>query len=883
MRFINSLRYRIATLFQRSGINADMEDELRSHIQLRADDLERSGLSRAEAERRAGIEFGGRERYRQESHEAVGGTMIESLLQDLRFSLRVLFKSPGFAVVAVLTLALAIGANAVVFSMLNGLVLRPLDVPNGSSLFLIERASDGTPIQSYPDYLDMRDRNKSFDGLLAYQITRAGLDTGRNASSSWLYEVSGNYFDVLDVKPYAGRFFHSADEHGPNSAPYIVLSYAYWRTRFHADSSIVGRSVLLNKFPFTILGVAPSNFHGTELFYSPDFWAPIVNQEQIDGYSALPNRSSRSMGVLGPLKPGISQAQAVDDLNRIAAYLEKAYPKDDDKLTFKLAKPGLAGDMLGPAVRAFLGGLMAFAALILLGACANLGSLFTARASDRSKEIALRLALGSNRRRIVRQLLTEAVLISLIGGTVGVAGSIALLRWFTVWQPLAGFPVRIPISPDIHVYAIALLLTLASGILFGIVPVRQILRANPYEVVKTGSSRTGSRRFAVRDILLVVQVAICAILVVSSLVAVRGLIRSMHSNFGFEPQGAILADTDLDMAGYKDNAVAAMQRRAIDALSAIPGVSSVGLIDRPPLSLGWSTYDVYKDDVTDMKISNAAAEAMTYSISPDYFKAARTTLMQGRSFTWHDDKNAPLVAVVNEEFAREVFGSVESAIGRYFKIVGGTRLQVVGIVENGRYRSLTEDQQPALFRPIQQAPTSSTTLIIRSNRNPRALASTLETALRNLDPAIPFSIGTWDSMLDFALFPSRAATVSLGVLGILGSMLAVTGIFGMAAYSVSKRFKELGIRVALGAQRSEVLKAALGRSLKLLALGSAVGLILGIMATRVLAFVVYQATPRDPWVLCGAVLAMLLLGLVATWIPAHRALKINPLMLLREE
>ena len=474
-------------------------------------------------------------------------------------------------------------------------------------------------------------------------------------------------------------------------------------------------------------------------------------------------------------------------------------------------------------------------------------------------------------------------MVSLMGGTAGLFGSVVLLRWLSAWQPVSSFPVRVPVSPDVHVYGVALLLALASGFLFGVVPVRQVLRANPYEIVKAGSTGVAGRRFTARDVLLVVQIAICAVLVTSSLVAVRGLVRSLRSNFGFAPQGAMLVDTDLDMAGYSGDQVAIMQRRAVDAVASIPGVTVAGLVDRQPLGMGWDDNAVFKDNVTDLKMSNQVAEALQYRISPTYFQAAGTALLTGRTFTWQDDSKAPRVAVVNAEFARKVFGSVTGAVRSYFKLQDGTRIQVVGIVEDGKYRTLTEDQESAMFFPILQMPSASTTLVVRSERDPQQVVMALQEELHKLDAGLPFTITTWTKELDSALFASRVATVSLGVLGVLGAMLAVTGIFGLAAYSVSKRLRELGIRIALGAQRREVLRAALGRTFRLLAFGAVAGLMLGLAATKVLAFIVYQASPRDPLVLCGVVLIMLLLGLLAAWIPAQRALKASPLMLLREE
>ncbi len=867
--------------FHRSHVADDMEDELRSHIQHRADDMERSGLK---GERRARIDFGGHARFKEECRESLGGTFLETLLQDLRFSLRTLRKSPGFTITAVLTLALAIGANAVVFSVMNALILRPLNVPQPQSLYGIERASDKDPTQSYPDYLDLRDRNRSFDDLAAYDVAQAALGTGGSISRVWGVEASGNYFDALRIQPYLGRFFHASDERGANSAPYLVLSYAYWRSHFQHDRGVVGRTVHLNKHPFTILGVAPPEFRGTLLFFSPDFFAPMVNREQVEGLSDLKARGSRWIFmVMGHLRAGVTPAHAIIDLNSIGAYLEKSYPKDDSQKTFALARPSLLGDSLGRPVRAFLAGLMLLAGLILLAACANLGSLFAARAADRSREVALRLALGSSRNRIVRQLFTEALLISLAGGAVGVASSALLLRGLRVWQPFPrNFPVHTPMNPDWHVYGIALLLALASGFLFGAVPLRQILHTDPYQVIKSGSAGRVGRRMSVRDLLLVLQIAVCAVLVTSSLVAVRGLVRSLRGNFGFELRNTMLVDTDLNMAGYSGDRVSAMQRRMIDAVTTIPGVESVGLADALPLDDAGDSI-VFADNTSDRRPANAAAKATLSNISPGYFRAAGTALLSGRSFTWHDDKNSPRVAVVNREFARKLFGSITSAMGRYYRMPDGTRIQVVGIVEDGKYNSLTEDPQPAMFFPIQQSHSSQTWLVVRTLPDPQQLEASIRSRLRQLDAALPVFIETRYQELDAVLFGPRVATIALGVLGAMGAMLSITGIFGMAAYSVSKRLKELGIRLALGAQRKEILQAALGRAFRLLTFGSAAGLVLGILASRVLASIVYQATSRDPLVLTRVVLAMALLGLLATWIPERRALSLDPLTLLREE
>jgi predicted permease len=873
-----------AKFLHRSELAQDMDEELQSHILHRADDLERSGLNRSEAERRARIELGGQEKFKDECHEALGANFIDTLQLDLRFALRMLRKSPSFTVLAVITLALAIGANAVVFGVMDGLILRSLNVPHSENLWGTIYGED-TGFQSYRNYLDLRDRNQSFDVLAAFNFAFVGLDTGNSPTIAYGFATTGNYFDVLGMQPYVGRFFNPADEQGPNSAPYLVLSYAYWHTHFQDDRSMIGRVVQLNKHPFTIIGVAPREFLGTLLFVSPDFFMPIVNQQQVDGEDLLNARGSTKQifETIGHLKAGVTPAQALADVNAVGAYLAKTYPKEFGQKSVTLGRPGLTS--FDTAVREFITGLMLLAGLILLAACANLGGLFAARAADRSREVALRLALGSSRKRILRQLLTEAVLISLAGGTVGLAGSVLLLRRISLWQPISGTPIHLPVTPDAKIYVVALILALVSGFLFGIVPVRQVMRANAYEIVKAGSSGRVGRRLTVREVLLVVQIAICAVLVTSSMVALRGLERSMNASFGFEPRKATLVSTNLAMAGYSMEQMPVMQKKMIQALQTIPGVEHVGLVNNyaPLIYAAGSRVNVFKEETSDLRPVNAAAEPYHYDVSPEYFQAAGTTLLAGRDLTWQDDKNAPVVAVVNREFAIKMFGSVANALGRYYKLQEGTRMEVVGVVEDGKYMSLTENPEPAIFSSFLQSPASQSDLVVRSSRDPQQIAAAIRSKIHDLDSGLPLDSATWDSLLEVVLFPARIATMALGVLGMMGAILSITGVFGMAAYSVSKRLRELGIRMALGGQRKEVLLAALGRAFKLLAIGSGAGLVLGLLATKVLAFIVYQATPRDPVVLGGVVLAMALLGLLATWIPARRALSVNPLILLREE
>jgi predicted permease len=535
-------------------------------------------------------------------------------------------------------------------------------------------------------------------------------------------------------------------------------------------------------------------------------------------------------------------------------------------------------------MRAFLTALMMLAGLILIAACANLGSLFAARASDRSRELALRLALGATRSRVLRQLFTEAVLVSLAGGALGLGAAALLMRALSAWRPFPQFPLNIPIVPDAAVCAVALLLAVVSGLAFGAVPVRQVLRTDPYGTLKSGTPGGAGRRLTLKDLLLAAQIAICAVLVTASLVSVRGLARSLGGSYGFEPRHTMLLQTVLQMAGYRGEAVPAMQKRMLEAMETIPGVTAVGLCDNAPLAIPDVPGGlVFKDETTDLRPGNSAAAPLFFRVSPGYFRAASTSLRSGRSFTVDDDRDAPPVAIVNRQFSRVLFAAPEAALGRFFRQRDGTRTQVVGIVEDGKYENLTEAPKPAVFLPALQSPTTDMTLIVRSSNDPQSLAVAMRAKLRGLDPGLPCLIQPWTDAMGIVLFPSRIAAAALGVLGAMAALLAITGIFGLAAYTVSRRLKELGIRLALGADGRGVLAAALARPFKLLVCGSAAGLVLGLLASSVLASVVYEATPRDPLVLAGVVVVMLLLGLLATWIPAQRALSADPLALLREE
>jgi len=813
---------------------------------------------------------------------------MNSLLQDIRHALRQLRKSPGFALVAILTLALGIGANAVVFSAINSLLLHRLPIANPSRVFFLERpGGHGGANASYPVYRDLRDRNTTFSGLLACRLNVVGLHIGGatgQAARVWLYEASGNYFSTLGVKPYLGRFFTPEEDKVPDANPVAVLSYASWNSRFHADPNIVGQTVAINGHSFNVIGVSPPGFQGTELWFEPEMWVPMSMVKVVEGWTWLDNRFTRNTWILGRLKDGMTPQQATANLNAIAQQLAKEYPKSDTNLAFELARPGLLGDIMGGPMRAFLLGLSLLAGLVLLAACTNLGSLLLARVTDRYRELGIRMAIGARRITILRQLLTEAVMLALAGGLIGVDLNLLLLQFIGQIQLPMDIPIQLIVSSDHWVLLFAFAISLATVLVFAIAPARQIWRTDPHTAVtNTRPLITITRRWAYRDILLGLQVAVCCVLVTACFTSLRGLRRALHTPLGFDPQNVVLAGFDATLAGHSADESPRLQRAVAEEAAHLPGVISAGYADAVPLSLDSNTTTVFNERVSDLNFANGV-HAFQYSISPEYLKSASTRLLAGRDVRWADDEKAPSVAIVNLTFAKKIIGT-PNAVGKHFRNGSSPNLtEVIGVVEDGKYEALTEDPQPAVFFPISQIPNSTTVLVVRTPTFDPNLPAEIRSRIRQRDPAMPvYSLGPWEEMLGLALFPARAATIALTAFGILGLLLAVTGVYGLAAYSVARRTRELGIRLALGSQQRKLLQVVLGRAFVLLVCGSVVGLLLGVAAGKVLAQIVHQASADDPIVLISVVVTMMLVGLASTAIPARRAAKVDPIVALRYE
>jgi predicted permease len=815
---------------------------------------------------------------------------MTTLLQDLRFALRQMRRSPGFAVTAVLTLALGIAANVIVFGVLQALILRPIDVPHPDRVMTLARIDQTYPIFSYPEVRDVRDGNSVFSAVAAHTVQNFGLEANGVTRPVWGLEVSGQYFEVVAIKPFLGRLLQRADDDHPGASQAAVLSWPAWKSDFGADLNIVGKTIRLNKHPYTIVGVTPEGFYGTEKILQSDVFVPIANEASLDGLNWLESRQIKNVWSIVRIKDGVTMPQVQAELNTIAARIARQYPKDEERLSFKLTRSGLAGDFFGAPARAFLAGVLGLAGIVLLAACANLGSLFAARTADRTREIAIRMAIGSSRWRVIRQILVEALVISILGGACACGLAWIAITGLANWHPPTEYPMRFfAVLPQPSLILMALLISVLAGVVFGVMPLRQIFKTDPNDAIKSGGSQSpAGRRWALRDVLLAAQVALCCVTVTAAFVSLRGLGKAMTMNMGINPKHAVLTKFELSQAGYSSEAADHFQRQLLERVSQLPGVEAAGYAQSTPLSLDTSNSNVFSQQTTDFRPSNRAFDAYDYDVSPGYFIASGTPLLAGRDVSFTDTARTPAVAIVNREFARRLFHA-DAAVGRYFKNSSGQPIQIVGIVADGKYLSLTEDPEAAAFFPISQQATTHTSLIVRtepgfSDVATNDMAATIRKVIRDLDPAVPIrESSAWNNQLGLTFFVSQVATVALGLFGAFGLLLSITGTFGLASYTVSKRLRELSIRVALGAQAKQILSAALGRMLILLASGSVVGMLLGVAASRVLSAIVYQASAQDPFVLASVAFTIVLTGSLSVAGPVGRALHIDPANVLREQ
>jgi predicted permease len=813
--------------------------------------------------------------------------MMGKLWQDLRYGFRRLLKSPGFTLVAVVSLALGIGANSAIFSLVDAVLLRPLAVNEPKQLVevygTLHKGADYT-IQSYPNYKDYRDRNNVFTGLLAYRFAPMSLSASGGNERVWGYLVSGNYFDVLGVPPLLGRGFLPEEDQTQGSHPVAVISYACWQSRFAGDRQIAGRQIAINKQSFTIVGVMPKGFVGTEIAYAPEVFVPFAMAKQVEpGSDYLESRDSDNIFVVGRLKDGVTRQQAESSLKILTDEMGREHPKENEGRGVRLLSPGLFIPDIRDSVVTFSTVLMGVVGLVLLLACVNLANLLLARATERRKEIAIRLALGASRVRLVRQLLTESVVLSLAGGAVG----LLIAAWLNALVSSIRLPTDIALVFDLRldwrVVAFTLGVSLLTGIIFSLIPALQASKPDVVPALKDEASLGGFRRSRLRNALVVVQVALSLVLLACAGLIVRGLQAAQSMHPGFNPRGAVALSFDLGLQGYDEQRGRAFEREIVERAKQIPGVRSVTTTDSLPLSVNYNSSTIYVEGQPEAS-SNDLPLAVPIFVGLDYFKTMEIPL-RGRDFTAQDDQPDARFAVVNETFARK-FWHGEDAIGKRFNYNGpkDPYYTVIGVVADGKYNSLGEDPKPAFYRSMLRTYNSTVVVVARVEADQRAALAALHREVQTLDPTLPiYDEKTLAEHMQIPLFPARMAAIVLGSFGVLALVLAAIGIYGVMSYVVAGRTREIGLRMALGADRASVLRLIVGQGMTLALVGLGVGVVVAFAASRLLTSLLYGVSPGDPLTFAFVALLLAAVALLACYVPARRATKVDPMIALRYE
>lgn len=886
IRQLRSLGLRIAGLFSQEKRDRELADELESHLQMHIEDNLRAGLSAEEARRQALLKLGGVEPTKENYRSQRGLPLIEILAKDLRYGLRRLMKRPVFTIVALLSLALGIGANTAIFSLINTAILRPLPVERPDELLSLTNAVENRmfPTFSYPNYKDIRDRNDVFEGLIGYRFAPLSLSHDGVNERLWGYVVTGNYFEVLGVKAALGRMISPDDDRLPGAHPVTVLGYKCWQQRFSADPAIIGKSLVANGRSYTVIGVAPQGFFGTEIIAAPELWFPMAMQGEIEvGNKWLDKRGTENTFVQGRLKPGVSIEQAQTALKAIALQLAQEYPEVNEGKRIGLAQPGLMGVMRGP-VLGFTGLLMIVVVFVLVLACTNLANLLLARATERRKEIAVRLALGASRLRIVWQLMCESMLLAIGSGALGLLLAYWLVNLAVVFKPPVDVPLFIDLHIDYRVLIFTCLISLVTGVMFGLLPALQATKVDLLHALKDEPSSGSTRGSRLTSSLIVLQVALSLVFLVGGGLMIRALQRAQTLNLGFNPQKAVEVSFDLRLQGYDNARGLEFQKRLLERVRALPGVQSAGIVDLPPVDLHFSRESVFVEGQTPER-SSSAPRAMVSRITPGYLRAMSTRLVQGRDFTDQDDEKAPPVAIINETFARR-FWPGQDPIGKRFSqgSAGAPKMEVVGVVEDGKYAGLNEAPQPYVCRTLLQAYSGTNTVIARTEGDTQKLLAAIRNEVQQMDPNLPISSAKpLADRMALPLLPARIAASFLGSFGLLALALAAIGIYGVMSYTVSRRTHEIGVRVALGAQASDVLRLVIGQGMTVVLIGVAIGLAAALAVTRLMKSVLFGVSATDPLTYMGVAALLVGVALLACYIPARRATKIDPMLALRNE
>ena len=808
-------------------------------------------------------------------------------LGDLRHAVRTLERSPLLTLVVVVSLALGIGANTTMFSLVNALLLRPAPANHPerlASVFTSESDGRRYGASSYPDYLDYRDRNPAFESLAAFSPSPMSLTVAGKSQRLLGTIVSGNYFSMMEVRPALGRTL-LPDDDLPGAPPVVMVSHGLWTRRFGSDPALVGRPLSINGHPFQVVGVLPSSFRGAVMGITPDLFVPFSTVALAHpGSDRLDHRGNRGLLLTGRLKSGRTPADAQREMNGVRMALAREYPTDSARVATVLPEsesrifPSIRG-----AVVAFTALLVSVVGLVLLVACANVAGLMLARGAARRREIGVRLALGASRGRIVRQLLCESLLLGLLGGAAG----LGLAYWGTdlllAFKPPVPIDITLDLRPDLAVMVFTLVLSLATGVVFGLLPALEATRVDLLPAIN--ETPTGTRRGSrLRSSLVVAQVAVTLLLLLGAGLMLRGLSRAARLDPGFDVDHTVAVSFDLRLRGYDDARGKAFERELLERVAALPRVRGAALDEHLPLGFGGQSSGIAIEGHTPGP--REILEIGSDVVSAGYFATLGLPIVMGRDFGPQDHEGARGVAIVNQTFARR-FWPGSDPIGRRLSLDtsgGGGWLEVVGVAKDSKYRTLGEDPRPFFYLPLSQVYGPEMTLVVRADGDPRTMLASVRRAALSLDPGLPlFDEKTMFEHLGITLFPSRLASTVLGVFGLMAMILAAVGLYGVVAFAVGQRTREIGVRVALGASPRDVQGLIVGQGLKLAVIGIAIGLAAAAVTMRLTASLLFGLSPTDPATFAGISLLLLSATLFASWLPARRAARVDPMSALKHE
>jgi len=812
-----------------------------------------------------------------------------TILQDIRYGLRMIAKAPGFTLLATLALALGICANTTIFSFINGLILRPLagvtDPDRLVAVFTSDYSSGLYGGSSYPDYVDLRDQADVFGSLAAFDQTVLNASGESEAERLRGFVVTGNYFDVLGVRAQLGRTLQPSDDLRADAVP-VVISDSLWQRRFSADATIVGKTLRLNDKLYTIVGVTEPSFRGLQLSLPPEFWLPTTASPEL----TRGRRDDRGIQLIGRLKPGVSLAHAQTQLTTIAARLAQSYPetnrgtieRPNEPRPMTVVRESRVGPEAELAIKRVSLLLFAVVGLVLLIACANVANLLLARASARRREIAVRLALGASRGRLIRQLLTESFLLASLGGVAGLLATQWTVRLLPQFFP-ANDANGLDLSVDWRVLVFTLGVSVLTGLLFGLAPALQATRLNLLPALKAEANSYGPRRrrIALRDVLVIAQLAMSLVLLVSAGLFVRSLRQALTFDPGFATDNLLTASLETRGARLNEQQGQEFFQQTLERAGSLPGVQSATLSMVEPLSGGGNrrmiTLEGYEPQ------PNEDTELNTNTIGPNYFSTMGIPIVAGRDFDKQDREGGPLVVIVNEELARRYYGG--NAAGKRLQIGSNVpSREIVGVARTARYRSLREQPLPFIYIPFSQEYQSGMTLLVRTKGDPEAVVGSLQNEMRALNKDVPlFSVQTMSERIGGQLAADRMIAVLLSVFGGGALLLAAIGIYGVMGYAVAQRTHEIGIRLALGAEQRDILRLIVGQGMVLIAIGAGIGLAMALAATQVLKSLLFGVSATDPLTFASVIVVLVGVALLACYLPARRATKVDPLEALRYE